>query len=981
MATSTHHIDYNNLDNIKSLVFDKNDFNVLYINIVSLRKNLSKLQTLIPLLQVQPDLILLTETRLHKNETKYHGLTGYKGIFTCRERYVKKSGGGVAIFAKDHIKYNIVRQTSNSHDSFLVINIPALQRNFGVVYSPPDSNKRNFLYELNNSLLPSDTFLYGDFNINLLALDKPIVNEYLYTITSSGFKILNKTSFQFPTRITDDTRTIIDHVLSNQQEITGSCNLISNDISDHLLVSFSMRIPNLNNNSNNKKAEPIKIVNYEAINNYLQKHPIIISPNNNSDTNNMYDDFSNQLSIIVNKFTTYKTPKPTLYLKPWMSAELISLIQTKNVLYKCHKKDPKNTHTKECFTKINTKVTNLRRALKKRYFSKADCKVINAKFCWKLLNEIIYNKIKIKLTDIPPKITNPTDQSTTTDEHEILNSMNNYFCNIGKAMNDSVKSKPSTNPNTMSECNASMYFPKTNETEILNIIKKLKVNSSPGPDQFQTKLIQKCASNLIKPLTHISNSMITSGCFPDNTKVAKVIPVFKEGDKFLCSNYRPISVLSVFSKIFENLMLSRILTFLKSQSLISEKQFGFCEKSSTQAATINLLSTLQKRIDSKPKNLGALLFIDLSKAFDSINTLLLIKKCQLLGIRGPALKLLTSFLTDRKQFIYNGKTMSETLSNLFGVPQGGLSSPTLFNIFINDIVNLELKGDIVLYADDICVSYNNTSVDNIKNDMQHDLDVITNWLNFNQLTMNAKKTKFMIISPSKPPTMCSPPLINNVPIEQVNSYKYLGLVIDEQLKWKSHIKHIINKIAPITGVLWRTRHYTSLAMRRKIYFALIHSHLNYLVAIWGNTYKSHLKPLRTIQNKALKIVYNYEWRKNTIQLYAQTKILNITNLTHVNMSIFMYQITNKLIKTNIICLKNNQIHEHELRNASDFKVDGYRTHVGAFETSRKASQTFNNLPPKLKEINNLKLFKRLTKKHYVNLQITLDNNQLCIQNQ
>jgi Reverse transcriptase (RNA-dependent DNA polymerase) len=742
----------------------------------------------------------------------------------------------------------------------------------------------------------------------------------------------------------------------------------------------SMKIPNINDKNKIKKAEPIKIVNHDAINNYLQKHPINISSNNDSNTNELYDDFSNQLSTIVNKFTKYKTPKPTLYLKPWMSSELISLIHTKDALYKCHKKDPKNTHTKECFTKITNKVTNLRRALKKRYFSKADCTVINPKFCWRLLNEIVYNKIKIKITDIPPKIINPNDQSTITDEHEILNSMNSYFCNVGKAMNDKVKSIPSTNPSTLTENNASMYFPKTNETEILNIIKKLKVNSSPGPDQFQTKLIQKCSSNLIKPLTQISNSMITNGCFPDSTKAAKVIPIFKDGDKFYSSNYRPISVLSVFSKIFENIMLSRILTFLKSQSIISEKQFGFCEKSSTQAATINLLSTLQKRLDSKAKNLGALLFIDLSKAFDSINTLLLIKKCELLGIRGPALKLLTSFLTNRKQFIYNGKTKSDTLANLFGVPQGGLSSPTLFNIFINDIVNLKLKGEIVLYADDICVSYTNTLVDNLKSDMQHDLDVITNWLNFNQLTMNAKKTKFMILSPSKPPTMCNPPLINNVPIEQVNSYKYLGLVIDEQLKWKSHIKHIINKIAPITGVLWRTRHYTSLAMRRKIYFALIHSHLNYLVAIWGNTYKSHLKPLRTIQNKALKIVYNYEWRKNTIELYAQTKILSITNLTFVNMSIFMYQITNNLIKTKIICLKNNQIHKHELRNASDYKIDGYRTHVGAFETSRKASQTFNNLPPMLKEIDNINLFKRLIKKYYVNVQITLDSDQLCARN-
>jgi hypothetical protein len=866
MDIKTHQLKlkYNNMDTVKSIVFDKNDLNILYINIVSLRKNLSDLQLLISSLPVLPDIILLTETRLYKNETKYHNLAGYTGTFVCRQRYVKKSGGGVCIYVKDNLKFNVVKTISNSHDSLLLIHIPVFKCNFAVIYSPPDSNKRNFLAELNNVLLPSDTLLFGDFNIDMLEMDKkPIVKEYLYTLVSSGFNIINKTSIQYPTRTTVTSQKIIDHVLTNKSEVNGNLNLIHDPISDHKLITLSLKLQNKSKLTGTKETEPVKIVNYEAISNYIDKHPIVLSDPDNPNTNILFNELSDKLQNIIAKFTSLKKVKPEMYLKPWMTAELLDLIHTRNLIHKSHKINPENVDIKERFTNINTKTNNLKRSLKKKYFSKADCTQINAKFCWKLLNEIVYNKTGKKMSNIPHKIVNPTDNHTVTTEIDILNEMNKYFCNVGNDMNNKVKNTHSTDPKTIPVTvdNGPMPFPTTDEDEILKIIKKLKVNSAPGHDHIQTKLVKKCSTLLIKPLTQIANSMLQHGCFPDTLKIAKVTPIFKEGDKYQCSNYRPISVLSVFSKILESLMLNRILQYLASQKIISDKQFGFCDKSSTQAAIINLLNTLQKEIDAKAKTLGALLFIDLSKAFDSISKPLLIEKCELLGIRGPALKLITSYLNNRYQYTANMNTKSENLINDFGVPQGGLSSPTFFNIFINDIVNLPLRGNIALYADDICISYSNTSEHTLMKDMQNDLNIITNWLNFNELTMNAKKTKFMILSPSQPPKTHNPPTIATIPIEQVKTFKYLGLIIDEQLKWKHHIEHVINKIAPITGILWRTRHSTTLAMRRKIYFALIHSHLNYLAAIWGNTYKSHLKPLKVMQNKALKIVYNYEWRK------------------------------------------------------------------------------------------------------------------------
>ena len=378
---------------------------------------------------------------------------------------------------------------------------------------------------------------------------------------------------------------------------------------------------------------------------------------------------------------------------------------------------------------------------------------------------------------------------------------------------------------------------------------------------------------------------------------------------------------------------------------------------------------LPEILKSKNKNLAALLFIDLSKAFDSVYIKLFLKKIENLGIRGPALKLLKSYLTNRSQFTTNGKINSELCNIEFGTPQGSILSPLLFNLFLNDIVNLPLKGNLILYADDICVSYINSDKNTLVKSMQTDLDTLSNWFKFNFLSMNNKKTKFMIISPSiNTSNLYVKPIIDNIEIEKVSVFKYLGLQIDENLKWTEHINFIKNKIKPIIGILWRVSKYTSIITKKKIYYALIHSHLNYLVSIWGSAYKSHLKSLSILQNKSLKIVHNLPWRHNTIQLYADTKILNINNLNEKNLCILIFQITNNLIKGQFNIILNNQIHTYATRVANHIHIDFSRTNMGKFSSLRKAVHLYNCVPAEIKSAPNLIIFKKLINKFYINNQ-------------
>jgi hypothetical protein len=294
--------------------------------------------------------------------------------------------------------------------------------------------------------------------------------------------------------------------------------------------------------------------------------------------------------------------------------------------------------------------------------------------------------------------------------------------------------------------------------------------------------------------------------FPDCLKLGLVTPIFKCNDKTEVNNYRPITVLPILAKIVERVIEKRLSTFIDDINFISANQFGFCKASNTEAAVINLLNDVQTNMDKNKDMLIGLLFIDLSKAYDSISHNQLINKLSNVGVKEKALKLLISYLNNRKQCVKLDTCFSNFEKIDYGVPQGGLISPLLFNIFINDITLLPLKGKIVLYADDICLNYMDSDPDNIIEFMKHDLKILQLWFNNNTLTFNAKKTKFMLItSRAAKGINCNPLIINNIEIERTYNFKYLGLHIDSHLTWHHHIKEIKNKILPIVGILYKLK--------------------------------------------------------------------------------------------------------------------------------------------------------------------------------
>ena len=351
---------------------------------------------------------------------------------------------------------------------------------------------------------------------------------------------------------------------------------------------------------------------------------------------------------------------------------------------------------------------------------------------------------------------------------------------------------PEENTETLSDC---LFDSK----DIEGIITKLNDNKST---YFSPKVLKLISSKLSPQLVKIFNVCMKDGYFPNELKIAKVIPLYKHKGSIndIC-NYRPISMLSVFSKIFEKLIHKEIMSFLDANSTLSDCQFGFRAKHSTAHALINAISHLQLAMDSGKSALG--LFIDFSKAFDTINHRILLDKLEIYGIRGNLHKVLSSYLAERYQYVSYGQISSSLLKLTCGVPQGSVLGPLLFIIFINDIHNASTLAKCILFADDLNIFLENTDRDVLYEQANAVLSDIYEYCKANLLIVNFDKCCFVEFSKNHVYNLPHPKIVVGVRFfKKVECCKFLGVHINKDLKWDDHIEtwltkeHLDNEIFP-----------------------------------------------------------------------------------------------------------------------------------------------------------------------------------------
>ena len=487
------------------------------------------------------------------------------------------------------------------------------------------------------------------------------------------------------------------------------------------------------------------------------------------------------------------------------------------------------------------------------------------------------------------------------------------------------------------------------EKEFQAAFQTIKANKAAGFDDINSNIIKSSYDQLFTPLFHICNISLKYGCFPDRMKIAKVKPLFKSDEREIVSNYRPISILPVFSKLLERIMYNRIYSHVQDNHLLYNKQFGFQKECSTEYAILQLTKEILDSFEANQFTLGV--FVDLSKAFDTVNHKILLTKLTYFGTEGTYLKWFKSYLENRKQFVnYDNNRKSNVLSINCGVPQGSILGPLLFLLYVNDLHNASNILQPIMFADDTNLFYTHKNIKELFKVMNLELINIQQWFNANKLSLNVLKTKYSFFplekrSNSITSSQCLPDLeINNVSIEREEVMKFLGVFLDENMTWKNHISCVESKISKNLGILYKARSLLNKERMKQLYFSFVHSYLNYGNIAWASTNKTKLKTLLRKQKHGVRIIYFEDKFTHAKPLLQDLGALNIYQLNIFQTLLFMHKTKNNNIPNIFLnCFKINTNKYNTKAANTTFYKPFYKTKTCQFSIMFRGPHIWNSL--------------------------------------
>jgi hypothetical protein len=765
--------------------------------------------------------------------------------YTVHRQDRNRRGGGVAVYTRSDLAVTSIDISSPvEHCTVKVSFSNAASIIICCIYRPPSSNLpawQTSLFTLLDTLTSYKLSIItlGDFNINLLS------NASFSDSLKSNYHLVQ--TITEPTRITNHSATLIDHLYTSQKSIISECGVVNLHLSDHCAIFGTLARDTAS--VKHKERRFICCRSFRRLNEFKLGHDLAALPWSTMDMFDTMDDvishFHSLLLSVWDKHAPVKRRPVSTRSQPWMTSDIITMLSSRDTAYRKYLRS-KSAVLWLAYKQLRNSCTNAIRTAKRNFFiTSATTKPHDFWHQVKICSGLGKTKAS----------TSPWPCSTPAISKMSANSLNEHFISSVKTAvplhNDSHGCTSIPAP---AQCG--FDFMPVNTAEVEHALNSAPLSGSIGSDNISGRMLRLSSGAASSIITKLFNTSLTLSEFPAAWKTAVVTPVFKKGCKYNMNNYRPIAILPLLSRIFERLLSKQLSAHLETNKLLSCYQHGFRAARSCQSALISLTNRLFSARSNN--NYSAIASLDFSKAFDCLDHSILLRKLSDVGLSSRCVAWFRTYLLNRTQCVKYNNTLSDQLPVTSGVPQGSVFGPLLFNVYINDLLQSLPDGSCIAYADDVTLVTSGKTLNDVTLQLQKLLDHVSTWAKLNRLSFSYSKCNVMFfpISPRAPPIKSQTLSLNDKPLSAVDHMTILGVDISHDLSWTRQALKTCGKISGRLAVLRRLGGSMNVNARRQVFNGFVKSRMTYCLPVWGNTSVSSQHLFDKLLIKAARFILN-----------------------------------------------------------------------------------------------------------------------------
>ncbi len=806
--------------------------------------------------------------------------------------------------------------------------------------------------------------IMGDCNVDLLTDD----NDKQTWLDCMGNFHLDQVINE-PTRVTDKTSTLLDHIFTSVPHKIRNKKVPHIGLSDHLPTCIVMKDSfGYKRTHTSIKYRCYKNFNENDFISDLEQVPwdIIYATDDVDDTLSTWHKL---FTDVIDRHLPWREKRVKRQKQPdWMTDDILHKMAQRDHFKSINDTDQYRKSRNECVKMIQeSKVAYYKSCIEN---NQGDSKKL-----WKYLRELSPKEAK----DIPSNI--KEGDKIITEPSDICEHFNSFFTSIVKKYLPQQTKSPDLTKlqnfiTSRLDKNTTFVIPQIAVVDVEKGLKALDIHKATGLDGLSAKILKLSAPAISGPITHILNESITTGKFPTKWKTAKITPIHKSGSHSDTNNFRPISILCTLSKLLERHVHNSLYKYLSDHNLLHKAQSGFRKKHSCETALSNILDTWTQNIEQG--YLNGVVFVDLRKAFDLVDTQILLQKLKIYQCNNNSLEWFKSYLQNRKQCVSFKGSVSNTKPTTHGVPQGSILGPLLFIIFMNDLP-LNITSHTDMYADDSSFHTAGKTVEELNMKLNSDMENCKTWCSENNMVVNDTKTKTMLVTTYQKlvhlPTKELDVYYDNTKLENVESEKLLGVKIDKHLSWKDQIDKVAHTVSSSIALLRRIKMYLPEATRVMYYKTFLQPHIDYCNTLWGQS--NHISRIHKLQKLALRIIYDkpqYTIDPKTKKvkptpsepLFKASGTLPIQNRVKLRTAVFVHKSKNGMTPEYITeMFKQKDTRFTRTIDRRDLAVPKANLCVTRKALPYSGAVVYNALPADIKSANTIMQFKTLAYKHYL----------------